>query len=130
MDDGLPRASEPRVGDGGGSRNLGEAPSFSFLFVTVSSSSSAVYVWLSLLGDWIGVWGFPGELVGVVGRIAAGGEPGEDWRRNGEFRTELKESGECLNGPLELICVKFQLVWCREPRNRLTVSIRHGEYPP
>jgi hypothetical protein len=58
--------------------------------------SPIVYDWFSLLGDCTGVGPLPGELVGVLARIAVVGELGDDGRRKGEARGELKDRGDGL----------------------------------
>lgn len=60
------------------------------------SLSSTVYVWFNLLGDTIGVYPRLGELPGVAGRLAEGGELGVDGRRKGDALCPPKDSGEGL----------------------------------
>ena len=50
----------------------------------------------SFEGDCRGVWGFVGEVVGVVARMVGVGERGEEGRWKGEVRGEPKERGEGL----------------------------------
>lgn len=50
-----------------------------------------------------GVWPRPGELAGVLARIAVVGEPGEDGRRNGDARGELNDKGDGLYGIFEFM---------------------------
>jgi hypothetical protein len=61
-------------------------------------SSFTVWDWFSFDGDIMGVSPFPGELVGVLGRIVVVGEDGvgDSGRRKGEVRGEPKDSGEGL----------------------------------
>lgn len=49
-----------------------------------------------LVGDETGVWGFVGEMLGVVGLRAGEGEAGDSERRNGDARGEPNERGEGL----------------------------------
>lgn len=63
-----------------------------------------------MLGDVTGVRPRPGELAGVLARIAVVGEPGEDGRRNGDVRGELNDNGEGLYGRFEFILEVFVCV--------------------
>ena len=49
-----------------------------------------------LVGDEIGVWGFVGETLGVMGLRAGEGEAGDSGRLNGDARGEPNERGEGL----------------------------------
>lgn len=106
------RGVELRVGELEANDSRFVSEGVRFLIVRVSSSSSpsfmvgVVTVW-SFEGDCIGVCGFVGEVVGVVGRavevgvegltVEAGEEgDGDSGRRKGEVRGEPKERGEGL----------------------------------
>ena len=67
------------------------------LGVQLPSFEVGVVTFCSFEGDWRGVWGFVGEVVGVVGRIVVDGEgEGDSGRRKGEVRGEPKDRGEGL----------------------------------
>jgi len=106
--DECPGERAPLVGEGGSSLvNLGCG--MGSVLGDTESSSAAVYDWLSLLGDTIGVWPLLlGELPGVPGR-AEGGEFGVEGRRKGDARGDPKDSGDGLNaGLLDCIIVSDQ----------------------